>query len=70
MRIGSIGSGFPITTALMDHTGRRLRFAPARSGDRIVRVAAMTGDSNGPRDGEDRFCPIQVRPTRPTTEGE
>ena len=27
MRIDIKGSGFPITTALMDHTERRLRFA-------------------------------------------
>ena len=69
MRINSYGSGFPITTALMDHTGRRLRFALARSSDRVVRVAAMTGDSNGPRGDEDKFCRIQIHLKRPTTEG-
>ena len=61
MRIEIKGSGFPITTALMDHTERRLRFALTRSSDRIVRVAVMMGDSNGPRGGEDKFCRIQVR---------
>ena len=60
MRIDINGSGFPITTALMDHTERRLRFALTRSSDRIVRVAVMVGDSNGPRGGEDKFCRIQI----------
>ena len=69
MRIDSYGSGFPITTAFMDHTGQRPRFALARSSDRIARVAAMTGESNGPHGGEDKFCRIQIHPTRPTTEG-
>ena len=69
MRIDVNGSGFPITTALMGHTERRLRFALSRSSDRRVRVAAMTGDSNGPRGGEDKFCRIQVHLKRPTTEG-
>ena len=69
MRINSYGSGFPITTALMDHTGRRPRFALARRSDRIVRVAATTGDSNGPRGDEDKFCRIRIHLKRPTTEG-
>jgi putative sigma-54 modulation protein len=60
MRIDIKGSGFPLATALMDHTERRLRFALTRSSDRIVRVAVMMGDSNGPRGSEDRFCRIQI----------
>ena len=60
MRIDIKGSGFPITTALMDHTERRLRFALTRSSDRILRVAVLVGDSNGPRGGEDKFCRIQI----------
>lgn len=60
MRIDIKGSGFPITTALTDHTERRLRFALTRSSDRIVRVAVIMGDSNGPRGGEDKFCRIQI----------
>ena len=60
MRIDIKGSGFPITTALMDHTERRLRFALTRSSDRIVRVAVLVGDSNGPRGGEDKFCRIKI----------
>ena len=60
MSIDIKGSGFPITTALMDHTERRLRFALTRSSDRIVRVAVLVGDSNGPRGGEDKFCRIQI----------
>jgi putative sigma-54 modulation protein len=60
MRIDIKGSGFPITTALMDHTERRLRFALTRSSDRIVRVAVLVGDSNGPRGGEDKFCRVQI----------
>ncbi len=60
MRIDIKGSGFPITAALMDHTERRLRFALTRIGDRIVRVAVVVGDSNGPRGGNDKFCRIQI----------
>ena len=60
MRIDIKGSDFPITTALMDHTERRLRFALTRSSDRIVRVAVLVGDSNGSRGGEDKFCRIQI----------
>ncbi len=60
MRIDIKGSGFSLTTALLDHTERRLRFALIRSSDRIVRVAVLVGDSNGPRGGEDKFCRIQV----------
>jgi putative sigma-54 modulation protein len=60
MRIDIKGSGFPITAALMDHTERRLRFALTRSSDRIVRVAVLVGDSNGPRGGEDKFCRVQI----------
>ena len=60
MRIDIKGSGFSLTTALLDHTERRLRFALIRSSDRIVRVAVMVGDSNGPRGGEDKFCRIQI----------
>jgi len=60
MRIDIKGSGFSLTTALMDHTERRLRFALTRSSDRIERVAVMMGDSNGPRGGEDKFCRIQI----------
>lgn len=60
MRIDIKGSGFSFTTALMDHTERRLRFALTRSSDRIVRVAVLVGDCNGPRGGEDKFCRIQV----------
>lgn len=60
MRTDIKGSGFPITTALMDYTERRMRFALTRSSDRIVRVAVLVGDSNGPRGGEDKFCRIQI----------
>lgn len=60
MRIDIRGSGFPLTAALIDHTERRLRFALVRSSDRILRVAVLVGDTNGPRGGEDKFCRIQV----------
>jgi len=60
MRIDIKGSGFSLTTALRDHTERRLRFALTRNYDRIVRVAVLVGDSNGPRGGEDKFCRIQI----------
>jgi len=60
MRIDIKGSGFPITSALMEHTERRLRFALTRSSDRIVRVVVLLGDINGPRGGEDKFCRIQI----------
>ncbi len=60
MRIDIKGSGFPVTTALMDHTERRLRFALSRRCDRIVRVAVLVGDTNGPRGGTDKFCRIRI----------
>lgn len=60
MRIDIRGSGFPLTAALIDHAERRLRFALIRHSDRIVRVAVLVGDNNGPRGGEDKFCRIQI----------
>ena len=60
MRIDIKGSGFPLTTALLDHTERRLRFALTRCSDRIVRVAVLMGDTNGPRGGEDKFCRMRI----------
>jgi len=60
MRIDIKGSGFPVSTALMNHVERRLRFALTRRCDRIVRVAVLVGDSNGPRGGTDKFCRIQI----------
>jgi len=60
MRIDIKGSSFPMTAALTDHADRRLRFALARMSDRIMRVAVVMGDSNGPRGGEDKFCRIQI----------
>ena len=52
--------GFPITTALADHTARRLRFVLTRYSGRIQRVVVRMGDENGPRGGVDKFCRIQV----------
>ena len=60
MRIDIKGSGFPVTAALMGHAERRLRFALTRHCDRIVRVAVLVGDSNGPRGGTDKFCRIRI----------
>lgn len=60
MRIDIKGSGFPVTAALVDHAERRLRFALTRHSDRIVRVAVLVGDSNGPRGGTDKFCRIRI----------
>ena len=60
MRIDIKGSGFPITAALTEHIERRLRFALTRNCDRIVRVAVLVGDSNGPRGGEDKFCRMRI----------
>ena len=60
MRIDIKAADFPLTAALLDHTERRLRFALTRSSGRIVRVAVVVGDSNGPRGGEDKFCRIQI----------
>jgi putative sigma-54 modulation protein len=60
MRIDIRGAGLPLTAALLDHTERRLRFAPTRSSDRIKRVVVRFGDIDGPRGGEDRFCRLQV----------
>ena len=60
MRIDIKGSDFPVTEALMNHAERRLRFALARRLDRIVRVAVLVGDDNGPRGGTDKFCRIRI----------
>ena len=60
MRIDIKGSGFPLTASLISHAERRLRFALARRLDRIVRVAVLVGDNNGPRGGTDKFCRIRI----------
>jgi len=60
MGIDIRGSCFPVTAALMDHAERRLRFALSRRCDRIVRVAVLVGDSNGPRGGTEAFCRIRI----------
>jgi len=60
MRIDIKGSGLKLTAALIEHAERRLRFALTRSHDRILRVAVLVGDSNGPRGGTDKFCRIRV----------
>ena len=60
MRIDIQGRGFSLTTPLLDHTERRLRFAFTRTGDQIKRVVVRLGDTNGPRGGEDKFCRMQV----------
>lgn len=60
MRIEIKSSGFPLTAALTEHAERRLRFALTRHSDRIVRVVALVGDSNGPRGGTDKFCRIRI----------
>lgn len=60
MRIDIKGSGFLLTKALLDHTERRLRFALTRTSNRIVRVAVLVGDANGPRGGEDKYCRMRI----------
>ena len=52
--------GFPLTSALSEHTKRRLRFVLTRHSDRIQRVVVRLGDQNGPRGGVDKFCRIRV----------
>ena len=52
--------GFPLTTALFDHSKRRLCFVLTRHSNRIRRVVVRLGDENGPRGGVDKFCRIQV----------
>ncbi len=60
MRMDIKSSGLTLTAALIEHAERRLRFALTRSHDRILRVAVLVGDSNGPRGGTDKFCRIRV----------
>jgi hypothetical protein len=45
MRIDVQGLGFPVTAALLDHTGRRRRFALTRTSHRIMRVMVRLGDA-------------------------
>ena len=52
--------GFPLTAALADYSGRRLRFVLTHHGDRIRRIVVRLGDINGPRGDIDKFCRIQV----------
>jgi putative sigma-54 modulation protein len=60
MNVDIQSPGFPVTAALADHTGRRLRFVLTHHSDRIQRVVVRLGDANGRRSGVDKFCRIQV----------
>ena len=60
MRFEMQSRGFVLTDALREYTGRRLKFALARAGDRVRRVTVRLSDVNGPRGGIDKRCRIQV----------
>ena len=60
MRFDMQSRGFVLTDALREYTGRRLKFALARAGDRIRQVTVRLSDVNGPRGGIDKACSIQV----------
>lgn len=52
---------------LEERAERRLHFALGRFGGRIRRVVALLADLNGPRDGVDQHCRIEVRLIRSGT---
>ena len=60
MRINIRAQGFELTDSLREHTERRLRFALGWADDRLRQISVRLSDENGPREGEDKRCRIQI----------
>ena len=54
-------SGVEIEQGLREHIERRLTFALARFGSRVLRTVVYLTDNNGPKGGIDKSCLIVVR---------
>ena len=60
MQLDIQARNFSLTTALRNHTERRLGFALSARDDHIQRVIVRLSDINGPRGGADKCCHVQV----------
>lgn len=61
MQVEIHAHGFVLTKDLRAHVEQRLQFALNRFQDRVERVAVHLSDINGPRDGVDQHCHLQLR---------
>ena len=60
MKVDVHAQGFPLTTALTEHTERRLRFALKHAAERVQHVTVRLADINGPRGGVDKKCSVHI----------
>jgi putative sigma-54 modulation protein len=60
MQIDIQARNFPLSSALLGHVERRLRFALSSRDEHIQRIKVRLSDINGPRGGADKCCHIQV----------
>lgn len=58
MWLGIAGQGVEVNGPMRGRVERRLRFALARFGHRVGRVAVQLADVTGPRGGADKRCRI------------